>query len=399
MKQKLLLIFLFSLALIILGAGNVLAISCDCGGDTENKGSISSIFQDPTTYCNNYNGRCSGSSCYYGCKIGDEEPPYSGTYPYCYCSANCSCPNPDTCTASGCQKQDCVCSDWKEKGCGKLGCQGNKMAMTRDCTDRPDGTPCDDEQKCVADPNCETDCQDSDGKDRSTAGECIDPRWPNSPFKDSCDSDTKVREFYCLGNQCVSDILSCAEQGCCKPACKSGACTSGEPDDNKCTSPDICRADCSCGSTPVCGNKNCEPGECKSGCKEDCSIGDCCGKEGCNAAIGETAANCDDCKDGNGGNGGNGVNGEAVIEPPMKHKTFEELIEAIINILFVIALIVAPLLMIIAGFLLLTAAGDVKKVDQAKKMIFYAAIGLAIVLMSYGIIAAIKSILGVKTGT
>ncbi len=47
-----------------------------------------------------------------------------------------------------------------------------------------------------------------------------------------------------------------------------------------------------CGVSANCGNGVCEAGECSGGCTADCTVTDCCGIEGCNAAIGETAASC-----------------------------------------------------------------------------------------------------------
>lgn len=84
---------------------------------------------------------------------------------------------------------------------------------------------------------------------------------------------------------------------------------------------------------------------------------------------------------------------EAVeLEPPIKHKTFEELIDAIINFLMQLALVVAPITIIIAGFYFITAAGDPAKIDTGKKIILYTVIGLFIVLLSRGIIALFKEI-------
>jgi len=298
---------------------------------------------------------CPGD-CQKGVCVAPPCPP-GQKRPYNYCSqptneyAKAKCVSIDICGVDQCtEDKDCY-------KCGNIGCEPGECAAgcKQDCS----FVLC-----CgngVCDPamgenniNCSTDCGGNCGNNKCDPSDCS-----------NCSTDCTASE--CCGNG-VCDLVM------------------GE---NNVNCPKDCGGDC--------GNNKCDSGECKN-CPGDCEVSDCCGNGACDAGVGENKNNCgDDCKDGNDGNG-NG-NGGAVIEPPIIHKTFEELIEAIINILFVIALIVAPLLMIIAGFLLLTAAGDVKKADQAKKMIFYAAIGLAIVLMSYGIIAAIKSILGVETGT
>jgi hypothetical protein len=54
---------------------------------------------------------------------------------------------------------------------------------------------------------------------------------------------------------------------------------------------------------------------------------------------------------------------------------------------------ILPIIIIIAGFLFLTSGGDPEKVRTAKRMIFWAIIGLAIVVLARGIISVIKGIL------
>jgi len=67
------------------------------------------------------------------------------------------------------------------------------------------------------------------------------------------------------------------------------------------------------------------------------------------------------------------------------------------NITGYLILIGAPLtaIMIIWGaFNILTAGGDVKKVEVGRKTIVYAAVGYGIVLVSWGAISLIKELLG-----
>lgn len=85
------------------------------------------------------------------------------------------------------------------------------------------------------------------------------------------------------------------------------------------------------------------------------------------------------------------------IENPLKYDTFEDLINAFINFIFWVGIAIAPIMILIAGFNFLTAGGDPKKVDTAKKIILYTVIGLAIVLLAKGLIGIIKQILGVET--
>ncbi len=57
-------------------------------------------------------------------------------------------------------------------------------------------------------------------------------------------------------------------------------------------------------------------------------------------------------------------------------------------------LILAVIAVIIAGIYLITSAGDEGQKDKAKKIIYYALIGIVVVLMSRVIVSVINQILG-----
>ena len=71
-------------------------------------------------------------------------------------------------------------------------------------------------------------------------------------------------------------------------------------------------------------------------------------------------------------------------------------INRIISLLYWIAIPVAVLMILYGGFKILVAGGDPKKFSDGKKIILYAVIGLAIVLVSGGVVSIVKSILGVS---
>lgn len=81
------------------------------------------------------------------------------------------------------------------------------------------------------------------------------------------------------------------------------------------------------------------------------------------------------------------------ITNPLKHKTFEELIKAIIIFMRNLALVATALVIVLSGFYFVTAAGDPAKVTKAKQMIFYALIGLAIVIAAEGIVALLEKVI------
>lgn len=90
------------------------------------------------------------------------------------------------------------------------------------------------------------------------------------------------------------------------------------------------------------------------------------------------------------------VSGAWAIKNPLKWKTIGELINAVIDFIFYLAIAVAPVMIIIGGFMFVTAAGNKEQVTKAKKLMLYALIGLAIVYLSRMILGAIQSLLQVE---
>lgn len=86
------------------------------------------------------------------------------------------------------------------------------------------------------------------------------------------------------------------------------------------------------------------------------------------------------------------------IENPITAESFEEIIDNVIDFVFKIAIVLAPLMVVIGGFLLLTAGGNISQVGRAKSLLLWTAIGFLVVLLSKGILAIINQILGVRGG-
>lgn len=80
------------------------------------------------------------------------------------------------------------------------------------------------------------------------------------------------------------------------------------------------------------------------------------------------------------------------LDPPIPYLTFAELLNAIIKVIFNISLAVVPLMIIIAGVMFITAAGNPQQIDTAKRIIFYTLIGFIIILLSRGIMELLKEI-------
>ncbi len=89
-----------------------------------------------------------------------------------------------------------------------------------------------------------------------------------------------------------------------------------------------------------------------------------------------------------------GAGGMFAIQNPLNADTFQELVDNLIDFVFIVAVAVAPLMLLIAGFLFLTAGGAPDKITSAKKIIMWTVIGFAVVLLAKGMIAMLQQLLG-----
>lgn len=79
---------------------------------------------------------------------------------------------------------------------------------------------------------------------------------------------------------------------------------------------------------------------------------------------------------------------------PIQACDFAELVDGIIRFIFIVALGLAPLMIIIGAFYILTAGADPKRVETGRNIIFYTVIGLAIILLGRALVYVIQNILG-----
>ncbi len=91
------------------------------------------------------------------------------------------------------------------------------------------------------------------------------------------------------------------------------------------------------------------------------------------------------------------VVGQVTIPNPIGYSTFGELIHAIVSFIRNVALMIAPIIFIIAGLMYYFAGGNPEKAKDATNMIKWTLIGLAIILVANGITAVITDIMGVDT--
>jgi len=91
---------------------------------------------------------------------------------------------------------------------------------------------------------------------------------------------------------------------------------------------------------------------------------------------------------------GDGNGGPIGLTNPLQAKTLQEAIDALINFLFFLAMALAPILIIYAGFLILTASGDATKITKARQIILWTLVAVAIILLAKGLPSLVKGALG-----
>ncbi len=85
------------------------------------------------------------------------------------------------------------------------------------------------------------------------------------------------------------------------------------------------------------------------------------------------------------------------IENPLKADTFWELMESIVEFLFVLSLFIGALMIVVAAFYFLTSAGDPEKIKTAKNIIIWTLVGIIVLFLSVALTRAITDMLGVTT--
>ncbi len=79
--------------------------------------------------------------------------------------------------------------------------------------------------------------------------------------------------------------------------------------------------------------------------------------------------------------------------PFSSHTDIKELVDSITKWIFILALVIAPLMVLLGGFYMLTAAGDPSRSGKGKQIITWAMVGLAVILFAKAFIAVIRFVL------
>lgn len=85
--------------------------------------------------------------------------------------------------------------------------------------------------------------------------------------------------------------------------------------------------------------------------------------------------------------------GSVCIKNPLSSNSFSDLFDTIVNFVFTLSIPIAVLMVMYAGFILLSGGADPKKFSQARDMLVWTAVGFLIILLSKGLPFVIKDIL------
>ncbi len=86
-------------------------------------------------------------------------------------------------------------------------------------------------------------------------------------------------------------------------------------------------------------------------------------------------------------------NGSVTFCPFSKHQKIEDVIDAVSKWIFILALVIAPLMVLLGGFYMLTSAGDPTRSTKGKKIIIWAMVGLGVILFAKAFISLVRFVL------
>ena len=91
---------------------------------------------------------------------------------------------------------------------------------------------------------------------------------------------------------------------------------------------------------------------------------------------------------------------EAVkLQNPLSAPDFKTIVDTVVDFIIKLAVVIAPIFIIYAGYLFMTSGGEPGKITTARNVIMYVVIGLAILLLSKGLVMVLISVIGVNTGS
>lgn len=84
---------------------------------------------------------------------------------------------------------------------------------------------------------------------------------------------------------------------------------------------------------------------------------------------------------------------DITLPDPLGGATIPSIITNVFDFLVQAAAVVAPILIVVGAFQMITSAGSPEKFSRGQKTILYTAIGFVVVLMARGIVAIVESVI------
>jgi hypothetical protein len=76
----------------------------------------------------------------------------------------------------------------------------------------------------------------------------------------------------------------------------------------------------------------------------------------------------------------------AKISPISRYGTIVDLLNGVVDFLYNISFLIAPLMIIIAGFFFVTSGGDDKRITKGRDILLYAGVGFLVIVLARGAI-------------
>ena len=85
--------------------------------------------------------------------------------------------------------------------------------------------------------------------------------------------------------------------------------------------------------------------------------------------------------------------GQICLQNPLKSCQLTDLINNILRFIFNIALVVTPLMVVIGGFMFISAGGKPEQVAKARNLLLWTAVGFVVILSARGLTSILKELL------
>lgn len=97
-----------------------------------------------------------------------------------------------------------------------------------------------------------------------------------------------------------------------------------------------------------------------------------------------------------GGTTGGGISGGIiVIKNPLKAENLKDMVDSLVNFVFLAAVAITPFMVLYAGFLFVTGGGNPQQITRARDVLIWTAIGIVVIVLSRGLIGLLGKALEV----